>query len=140
MGRYQIETKKISKELEFIMKATPEKRFDNFVHRCCDFEEVWMIGNGEGFLTYDDRYVNFLVFPSEEYASAFLDFAHLLYNQPMDEADRPVRVDLEDFLDICKELKNDIKAYFWVSPNKENVHVIKPEDLFSVLLEELENY
>ena len=49
MGKHKIEIPPVSKELYYIMKAPSEKRFDNFIHTVCDREEVYMIGNQEGF-------------------------------------------------------------------------------------------
>ena len=58
----------------------------------------------------------------------------------MDASDQPIKIELDDFLDMCKAMSDQINCYFWVSPTVENVYVISANDMLISLLEELKKY
>ena len=39
--------------LKGVRKADPFKRYKNFINTVADFEEVWLLDNGDGYATLD---------------------------------------------------------------------------------------
>lgn len=109
-----------------ILKASPEKRYKNFIATVADREEVWMLSNDDGYASIDDDYINLFVFPEKEYAEVFCD------------GEIPVSINIHDFCDRCSELDPKSKVRFMVSPNGTNAFVVDVEKMFNDITEALD--
>lgn len=109
-----------------ILKASPEKRYKNFISTVADREEVWMLSNDDGYASIEDDYINLLVFPEKEYAKVFCD------------GEIPVPINIHDFCDRCSDLDPKSKIRFMVFPNGANAFVVDGEKIFNDIMEELD--
>ena len=121
------------KELNSVLKLPSSKRYEYFIKKICDWEEVWTLYN-EGFATISDDEGNILVpfWPAKRYAEFFANEEWAGY--------KPEMIVLDDFIDkwLPGMLKDGYKpAIFW---NSHNSAVTKIENLLRDIEEELENY
>ena len=60
------------KQLQGLMKASPEKRYKSFLTTVVDLEEVWLLSSEEGYATFDaDGFIHLLIWPRKEFAELF---------------------------------------------------------------------
>jgi hypothetical protein len=68
------------KELESVQKLDANKRFKYTIKRLSDFEDLWVLGDINGFVTYTDNIGNILfpIWPFKDYAELCIngDFIH----------------------------------------------------------------
>ncbi len=121
------------RHLEYLWIAAPQKRYENFIHRAADFEEVWMIGDAEGELQCEiDSCPCLCVWPEK-------DFAQRYQAENLPGSDCSVfSVELDTFLEQAEALPDEIA--FAVFPTGDNDRITDKEQLLHDLDEELENY
>lgn len=58
------------KEIESVIKLDASKRFNYTIKRLADFEELWVLGDASGFVTYRDNNgaILFPIWPLRDYA------------------------------------------------------------------------
>lgn len=124
------------KQLENVFSMSSKERYEHFLIKVCDWEEVWVLSNTtENLLTIcPDGGVEYLpVWPHDEYAKAFSKLSYSEYS--------PSKIDIYDF--VQKHLfeldKNQLKI--GVLPNLDTtVWIIEPSDLRLDLEGELEQH
>ena len=115
-----------------LWNATAEQRYKHFITYVADYESVWLLSNKDGVATIDvDDYINFLVFPSKEFATAYAEVVQK-------ETDSPMEVDVHDFCKHCEAIINEKSTRFMVFPTDKDVWVISTEELLKDLIEGLE--
>ena len=118
------------KQLENVFALTSKQRYEHFISKVCDWEELWILADhNQNFLiiTPQENLEYLPVWPHADYASAF----HEIY-----PSHKPSRVELDSFLEIWLPNLNDDGLKVGVLPNLgTTVWIIDPLDL----KEELEN-
>lgn len=123
----------MEKEINAVIRLSGQKRYEYFIKKVADNEEVWGLYNNGWAMTEDSKGNQLIPFwPKIEYANlcAIEDWED--YN--------PKSIDLDDFINKwIPGMRNDgIKiSVFWY--NNDSV-AVNPERLLSDLEEELENY
>ena len=67
------ESKITKQEFEAILKLSPDKRYQYFIKRVCDWEQIYALYEGDGVVLNEDRKGNLFVFlfPFETFASHY---------------------------------------------------------------------
>lgn len=121
------------KEFEAVIRQPAKIRYEYFIKKTADYEEVWGLYH-DGWATAKDDMDRILLplFPNEIFAEAFAKNEWVAY--------APKRIELEDFLDKwIPGMKSDgIKPS--VFPTDIDSAVVEVDDLHQSLLAELENY
>lgn len=113
------------KEIENVSKLEPQKRYQYFIKKIADFEELWTITDNEGYYVINeiDGKLMFSLWPQEEYVKHFLKSA-----------------DWSD-CEICsislEELESDIYKFIEKENFLVNVFPVNGKSGFVVNLEEL---
>jgi hypothetical protein len=121
------------KEFDTVIKLKALIRYEYFIKKVLDYEEIWgLYENGWAITKDDDGNVLLPYWPKKEYAQycAFYDWSSYL----------PKKIDLEEFISewIPGMKKDGLKAsIFW---NRHDSVAADPERLLSDLNEELEKY
>lgn len=122
-----------NKELEAICNLPAQKRYEYFVKKIADYEEVWGLFN-EGWAVSEDEKGNKLIpfWPKEEFAKlcAIGDW----------KSYKPKSLDLDSFMSkwLTGMKEDGLKpSIFW--NNKDSI-VVETNVLLSGIEEELENY
>ena len=125
------------KQLENVFALNSKERYEHFVGRVCDWQELWILENAEeNFLIVSPKEseIEYMpVWPEPEYAIEFAKVDGLTYT--------PKKVEVSAFIDKwLPGLKEDgIKV--GVLPNLETtVWIVEPSDLKSDLEEGLAEY
>jgi hypothetical protein len=125
------------KEYENVIRLSPGKRYEYFIKKCCDWQEIWSIGDQSGWCLFGDPHESECVpiWPAERYARAFC----------VDEWKDcvPEIISLDDWLKKwIPGLKKDKRliAIFPVTSDKINSVVRTPSELLKDIEKELENY
>lgn len=122
------------KELETTMQLPAKKRYDYFIKKIVDFEEVWSLRNEKGWVMSEDDYrVPRLHFwPTEDYA------AYCAIDQW--EKTVPEMIDLDDFIEEWSPgmLADGINPSIFY--NRNNSVSIEIQTLKEDIEEELKNY
>lgn len=114
------------KAINGLIKASPEKRYKNFLNTVTDLEEVWLLYSENGYATADfDGFIHILLWPQKEFCK---------YNISKDK--KPCSLEIHEFLEKCKDLDNSIR--FMVFPTDINSYVVTAEQLCSDITEHLE--
>lgn len=121
------------KEFEALIKRTANIRYEYFIHKVVDFEEVWGLYN-DGWATAQDEDGNTLIpfFPKREFAE------HWAKNEWGDC--KVVAIDLYDFMDnwlVAMKKDGIIPSIF---PTDEDVATVEIDILLRDIKSELENY
>ena len=118
------------KQLENVFALTSKQRYENFISKVCDWEELWILADqNQNFriITPQENLEYLPIRPHADHASAF----HEIY-----PSHKPSRVELDSFLEIWLPNLNDDGLKVGVLPNLgATVWIIGPLDL----KEELEN-
>lgn len=121
------------KELEIVLKLEGPKRYEYFIKKIVDFEELWGLYNDGWAMTCDDNYNEMIpLWPKKEFA----EFCAI--NEW--EKYKAKSINLYDFIDkwLPDMKKKFIKpSIFW---NNNDSVVLAIDDLIKDLNEELENY
>ena len=79
-----------NKALEGMRKASPEKRYKNFLNTVTDLEKVWLLSSKDGCVTFDvDGFVHVMLWPRKE----FCEFL-------MTPEEIPISMEIHDFLAV----------------------------------------
>lgn len=109
-----------------LIKASPEKRYKNFLNTVADLEEVWLLYSEDGYVTIDfDGFIHILLWPQKEFCECF-----------MSENEKPLSIETHEFLEKCKDLDSTIR--FMVFPTDINSYVVTAKQLYSDITEHLE--
>ena len=118
------------KQLENVFALTSKQRYEHFISKVCDWEELWILADqNQNFriITPQENLEYLPIWPHADHASAF----HAIY-----PSHKPSRVELDSFLEIWLPNLNDDGLKVGVLPNLgATVWIIGPLDL----KEELEN-
>lgn len=123
------------KEFEAVIKLPVPKRYEYFLKKVVDFEEVWGLKNEEGWsLASDpDGHEVMLIWPNSKYAEAYID------NDDHDVA--PSVIKLDRWMTVwLPELEKEGRMIAVFPTPQKNGAVVSPQRLLNDLNEELENY
>ena len=123
------------KQLENVFALTSKQRYEHFILKVCDWEELWILeDNNKDFLiiTPQEDLAYLPVWPHADYALAF----HEIYPSL-----KPSRVELDGFLETWLPNLNNDGLKVGVLPNLgTTVWIIDPLDLKAELENELQQY
>ena len=123
------------KQLENVFALTSKQRYEHFILKVCDWEELWILkDNNKNFLiiTPQENIEYLPVWPHADYASAF----HEIY-----PSFKPSRIELSAFLEKWLPNLNNDDLKVGVLPNLgTTVWIINPLDLKKELENELQQY
>ena len=112
--------------LNGVRSASPEKRYRNFINTAADREQVWVLSSEDGFATWDeDDMIRLIVFPTQDAAELFAD------------GDRPFPIEVHDFLQRCREIRENDHFGFMVYPNGIDAFVVSTDRMIQDLTEAL---
>ena len=125
-------------EFEAITKLAPEKRYDYFIKRICDWEQVWTLYDDDCIILNEDKKGDLfiLLFPFEPFASDYAIKTEGMQNAVCKS------YSIEDFFGpfLEKLLSNNItKALVFPIPNGFGLNV-PIKTIKENVNEELENY
>ena len=114
------------KAINGLTKASPEKRYKNFLNTVTDLEEVWLLSSKNGYATVEfDGFIHILLWPQKEFCKCVFS-----------EDEKPCSFEIHEFLEKCKNLDNSIR--FMVFPTEVDSYVVTAEQLYSDIAEHLE--
>ena len=123
-----------TKEFKALMSSSAKSRYEYFIKKVIDFEEVWGLYDKDGWAVTSDEdgRLMFPFWPKREFANACA----------IDEWKSYIScsIDLNEFLeDWLPDMKEDgvMLSIFW---NNNDSVVVKVESVLNDLLNELENY
>ena len=122
------------KEIEAVLKLPADKRYQHFIKRIADQEELWGIYDSDWIkIKYEDGSDLFPVWPNKEYAQ--------LYLQKYCPSAFVKTIDLYEFIDtFLPELgERNIAVSVFPTPEGEG-HIVCYEKVIADLNEELEKY
>lgn len=124
------------KHLENVFRLSSKERYDHFILKVCDWEEIWYLKNSEdNFVTKyvkDENVGYFPVWPHPDYAKKFGEDEEIPVS--------PANIDLHEFIDRWLPGLSHDGFKVGVLPNlATTVWVIDPLDLRADLKEELAN-
>lgn len=122
------------KKIENILKMSGKERYDYFVHKVVDFEEIWGLNNDGWALLGDDEGNQILpLWPEKEFAQlcAFDQWKGF----------QPEVIKLDNFMGkwISGMINDKTMVSIFLTPNDKGI-VVSPESLSTDLQEELEQY
>lgn len=124
-----------AKKNDNILKLSTEERYDYFVRKVADFEEVWGLKENDGWALLGDNNgrVLFPVWPEKEFAEICAIDTWSAYE--------PIAIDLDDFLEILSpRIKKDNLFYsVFLTPENKGV-IISPEELCTDIEDECQQY
>jgi len=123
------------KQYEAVLSLDSSKRFDHFISKVADWEQLWAVKSSEGWLVpvAPEEFEYFPIWPHAEYAQRVAD-----ENFPGHQA---TEISLEELLDHWIPLFEQDKVKVAVFPNKEwTFWCIEPNDLKEELLNEMAKY
>ncbi|MCY7436349.1 DUF2750 domain-containing protein [Bacillus pumilus] len=120
------------KELETTVQLSAKKRYDYFIKKIVDFEEVWSLRNEKGWVMSEDEYgaPQLHFWPTEEHAA---------YCEPGRKS-LPEMIDLDDLIEewLPGMIENGINPSIFYNRNDSvsiKIHTLKED-----IEEELKNY
>lgn len=121
------------KEFEGVIKQPPNIRYEYFIKKVVDFEEVWGLYN-DGWATAQDEEGNTLIpfFPKEEFAE--------IYAKNEWSGCKAKPIDLDDFIDkwLIGMERDGVKPSIF--PTDDDTAVVNIDVILKDLETELENY
>jgi hypothetical protein len=121
-------------KLKNIYKLSPEERYGYFIRQVADSNEVWLIKDGDKFVTLGDKneQITIPVFPEKEFADLLLtdDWANCSVEL----------LDLNKFMDWLDQLQQDKVKIAGFPKDDFNAIVVEPEEMKNHLLYELQQY
>lgn len=122
-----------NKEFEAVIKLPGPKRYEYFIKKVADFEEVWGLFNQGWAQAEDKNNITIPFWPKKEFAS-------LCANDEWKDC-TPKSIELEKFIfNWLPGMKNDsVKPSIFMTPDDKGI-VIDCEKLLDDLSEELEKY
>ena len=123
------------KQIENIFSLTPKQRYEHFVSKVCDWEELWIL---------EDKHANYLIVTPQENLEYLPIWPHADYAASFREvypSFTPTKVDLNTFIEKWLQTLNDDGIKIGVLPNLDiSVWIIDPFDLKEELENELKQY
>lgn len=121
---------RIADRIKGVSQASPEKRYKNFISTAAAREEVWVLENEDGYATWDDARgtIRLIVYPTKEDAEMFA------------ENDRPVSIEIKNFLHRCIDQLEDTEIGFLVYPNDTDGYAVGTGQLIKDLVDALMEY
>ena len=121
-------------KLKNIFNLSAEDRYGYFISKVADFEEVWLIKDGNRYVTLGDTndQITIPVLPEKEFADLLLteDWSECIVE----------RMDLYKFMDWLDQLQEEnIRIAGFPKDNFKAV-VVEPEEMKNHLLYELQQY
>ncbi len=123
------------KQYEAVLALDSFKRFDHFISKVADWEQLWGVKSDEGWLVpvAPEDFEYFPLWPHHEYAQKIVD-----ENFPEHKA---VEISLEDLIGHWLPLFAEDKVKVAVFPNQDwTFWCIEPEELKEELLNEMAKY
>ena len=123
------------KQFESVQSLDSNARFQHFVSKVADWEQLWAVKNDEGWLVpvAPEGFEYFPVWPHPEYAQKITDL-----NFPGHKAEE---ISLQEFLSHWLPLLQDDDVKVAVFPNREWTYwCIEADDLMAELVEEMRQY
>ena len=123
------------KQFESVQSLDSNARFQHFVSKVADWEQLWTVKNDEGWLVpvAPEGFEYFPVWPHPEYAQKITDL-----NFPGHKAEE---ISLQEFLSHWLPLLQDDDVKVAVFPNREwTFWCIEADDLMAELVEEMRQY
>ena len=123
------------KQFESVQSLDSNDRFQHFVSKVADWEQLWTVKNDEGWLVpvAPEGFEYFPVWPHPEYAQKITDL-----NFPGHKAEE---ISLQEFLSHWLPLLQDDDVKVAVFPNREwTFWCIEADDLMAELVEEMRQY
>lgn len=123
------------KQFESVQSLDSNARFQHFVSKVADWEQLWTVKSDEGWLVpvAPEGFEYFPVWPHPEYAQKISDL-----NFPGHKAEE---ISLEEFLSHWLPLLQDDDVKVAVFPNREwTFWCIEADDLMAELVEEMRQY
>ncbi len=123
------------KQFESVQSLDSNARFQHFVSKVADWEQLWAVKNDEGWLVpvAPEGFEYFPVWPHPEYAQKITDL-----NFPGHKAEE---ISLQEFLSHWLPLLQDDDVKVAVFPNREwTFWCIEADDLMAELVEEMRQY
>lgn len=117
-----------------ILNLSAEDRYGYFIRKVADFEEVWLIKDQDGYVTFGDSVnkTTMAVFPDKEFAELFLSET---WSNCEIESKR-----LDVFMEWLDKLETD-KVQIACFPNKAlKTVVVEPREMKGHLIFELQQY
>jgi hypothetical protein len=126
--------KNLNKKIDNILNLSSEKKYDYFIRKVCDFEEVWGLYENGWAMVGDKEEKKSIAFWPEK------DFAILCKSNEWKNYE-PKSIELSDFLDKwIPGLKNDnLTATIFYMPNGKGI-IVESEKLENDLNTELQQY
>lgn len=124
----------ISKKIENIVKMTEDERYDYFIRKVADFEQVWGLNdNGWALLGDDDGNQILPLWPEREFAELCVADQWKNY--------KPASIQLSNFLEkwIPGMINDKTLINIFLTPDAKG-SVVSPPTLKSDLQDELEQY
>lgn len=122
-------------QFDQVISLPAQKRFNHFISKITDWEEVWALKSIDGFATLGDNenHICIPLWPHSEYATALAKDSWSNF--------RPESIDIENF--INKWIPGMIKDEYWVAvfptPSQKGI-IISPSALYEVLSIELKRF
>ena len=123
------------KELENVFKLEPRKRYEYFIKKVADFEEVWGLRQGDGWAsTGDENAREYIAFwPKKEFADLCAKEEWQNYYAES--------IQLEEFIEQWLTGMGEDKVMASIFPNfLDNSVIVEPKQLLEHLNQELELY
>ncbi|CAA7196727.1 DUF2750 domain-containing protein [Chryseobacterium potabilaquae] len=123
-----------NKKIANILKMTEDERYDYFIRKVTDFEEIWGLSDDGWALLGDDNGNQILpLWPEKEFAKL------CAIDQWKDY--KPESIELDNFIEkwIPGMINDKTLVNIFLTPDAKGT-VINPNDLYSDLQEELEQY
>ncbi len=122
-------------QFDNVILLSAQKRYDHFIGKVADWEELWTLKSSDGFVMFSDSsgHECVPVWPHPDYAAA-------LANDSWDDC-VPERLDLSNFMDkwLPGLITDNRMIVVFPTPNKEG-GIVHPEALKSDLLKEMQQY
>ena len=123
------------KQFESVQSLDSNARFQHFISKVADWEQLWTVKSDEGWLVpvAPEGFEYFPVWPHPEYAQKITDL-----NFPGHKAEE---ISLQEFLSHWLPLLQDDDVKVAVFPNREwTFWCIEADDLMAELVEEMQQY
>lgn len=124
----------ISKKIENILKMPEDERYNYFIRKAADFEQLWGLSN-DGWALLGDSSENRILplWPEKEFAELCAIDQWKVY--------KPEVIELDNFIEKwIPDMTNDKTLLnVFLTPNAKGT-VISPNELYTDLQEELEQY
>ncbi len=124
-----------TKKIDNVLKLSTKERYEYFVRKVADFEEVWGLKENDGWalLKDNDGKIIFPIWPEKEFAEICAVDNWSKY--------KPIAITLNDFLEkLSPKIEKDNLFYtVFLTPNNKGI-VITPQELCADIENECQQY